>query len=172
MKKSIITFLCLMLITLSGCTYNTKYSESDAPLTITGGLSDTLIVYYSFNGEERELARLLFFLSQLKQKPDDYINVAIEFDDMDITSADTKAIYDEIKKYVAEHNAGMKVSNLYISQVKRKCGIEVGKNYNLPKNEDSRQPQCPEDKESAIVEALKHFNIIYSKNSPSSTGGR
>lgn len=56
MKKSIITFLCLMLITLSGCTYNTKYSESDAPLTITGGLSDTLIVYYSFNGEERELA--------------------------------------------------------------------------------------------------------------------
>ena len=110
-------------------------------------------------------------LSQLKQKPDDYINVTIELDDMDITSAETKATYDEIKKYVAEHNAGMKVSNLYISQVKRKCGIEVGKNYNLPKNEDSRQLQCPEDKESAIVEALKHFNIIYSKNSPSSTGG-
>ena len=53
----------------------------------------------------------------------------------------------------------MKVSNLYISQVKRKCGIEVGKNYNLPKNEDSRQPQCPEYKESAIVEALKHFKM-------------
>ena len=99
-------------------------------------------------------------LSQLKQKPDDYINVTIELDDMDITSAETKATYDEIKKYVAEHNAGMKVSNLYISQVKRKCGIEVGKNYNLPKNEDSRQPQCPEDKESAIVEALKHFKMI------------
>ena len=98
-------------------------------------------------------------LSQLKQKPDDYINVTIELDDMDITSAETKATYDEIKNYVAEHNAGMKVSNLYISQVKRKCGIEVGKNYNLPKNEDSRQPQCPEDKESAIVEALKHFKM-------------
>ena len=125
-------------------------------------------------------------LSQLKQKPDDYINVTIELDDMDITSAETKATYDEIKKYVAEHNAGMKVSNLYISQVKRKCGIEVGKNLrvatrrmdclqgnsttaatdlelvpspNLPKNEDSRQPQCPEDKESAIVEALKHFKM-------------
>ena len=95
-------------------------------------------------------------LSQLKQKPDDYINVTIELDE---TSAETKATYDEIKKYVAEHNAGMKVSNLYISQVKRKCGIEVGKNYNLPKNEDSRQPQCPEDKESAIVEALKHFKM-------------
>ena len=69
-------------------------------------------------------------LSQLKQKPDDYINVTIELDDVDITSAETKATYDEIKKYVAEYNAGMKVSNLYISQVKRKCGIEVGKNYN------------------------------------------
>ena len=98
-------------------------------------------------------------LFQLKQKPDDYINVTIELDDMDITSAETKATYDEIKKYVAEHNAGMKVSNLYISQVKRKCGIEVGKNYNLPKNENSRQPQCPEDKESAIVEALKHCKM-------------
>ena len=125
-------------------------------------------------------------LSQLKQKLDDYINVAIELDNVDITSAETKATYDEIKKYVAEHNAGMKVSNLYISQVKKKCGIEVGKNLrvatrrmdclqgnsttaatdlelvpspNLPKNEDSRQPQCPEDKESAIVEALKHFKM-------------
>ena len=81
-------------------------------------------------------------------------------DEVEETRAElTKATYDEIKKYVAEHNAGMKVSNLYISQVKRKCGIEVGKNYNLPKNEDSRQPQCPEDKESAIVEALKHFKM-------------
>ena len=129
-------------------------------------------------------------LSQLKQKPDDYINVTIELDDMDITSAETKATYDEIKKYVAEHNAGVKVSNRYISQVKRKCGIEVGKNLrvatrrmdclqgnsttaatdlelvpspNLPKNEDSRQPQCPEDKERAIVEALKHFKMIQQK---------
>ena len=125
-------------------------------------------------------------LSQLKQKLDDYINVTIELDNVDITSAETKVTYDEIKKYVAEHNAGMKVSNLYISQVKRTCGIEVGKNLrvatrrmdclqgnsttaatdlelvpspNLPKNEDSRQPQCPEDKESAIVEALKHFKM-------------
>ena len=72
---------------------------------------------------------------------DDYINVTIELDDMDITSAETKITYDEIKKYVAENNAGMKVSNLYISQVKRKCGIEVGKNYNLPKNEDSRRSE-------------------------------
>ena len=94
-----------------------------------------------------------------QQKPDDTIEIDLDLDELDATSAETKATYDEIKKYVAEHNAGMKVSNLYISQVKRKCGIEVGKNYNLPKNEDSRQPQCPEDKESAIVEALKHFKM-------------
>ena len=97
--------------------------------------------------------------SLLTQKPDDTIEIDLDLDELDATSAETKATYDEIKKYVAEHNAGMKVSNLYISQVKRKCGIEVGKNYNLPKNEDSRQPQCPEDKESAIVEALKHFKM-------------
>ena len=102
-------------------------------------------------------------LSQLKQKPDDYINVTIELDDMDVTSAETKVTYDEIKKYVAEHNDGMKVSNLYISQVKKKCGIEVGKNYNMPKADDSKQPQCPEEKEKAIVEALEHFKMIQQK---------
>ena len=63
-------------------------------------------------------------LPQLKQKPDDYINVAIELDDMDVTSAEAKATYDEIKKYVAENNDGMKVSNLYLSQIKKKCVID------------------------------------------------
>ena len=79
---------------------------------------------------------------------------------MDVTSAETKATYDEIKKYVAENNDGMKVSNLYISQIKKKCGIKVGKNYNMPKTDDSKQPQCPEEKEKAIVEALEHFNMV------------
>ena len=104
--------------------------------------------------------KLWFFCPKLKQKPDDYINVTIELDDVDITSAETKATCDEIKKYVSEHNAGMKVSNLYISQVKRKCGIEVGENFNLPKSEDSKQPQCPEDKEKAIRDALEHFGMV------------
>ena len=102
-------------------------------------------------------------LSKLKQKPDDYINITIELDDMDVTSAETKVTYDEIKKYVAENNDGMKVSNLYISQVKRKCGIEVGKNYNQAKSENSKQPQCPKEKEKAIVEALEHFKMIQQK---------
>ncbi len=69
-------------------------------------------------------------------------NVTIELDDMDITSAETKATYDEIKKYVSEHNAGMKVSNLYISQVKRKCGIEVGKTLRVVTRRIVNKERC------------------------------
>lgn len=61
---------------------------------------------------------------------------------------------------MAEHNDGMKVSSLYIAQVKKKCGLELGENFNLPKSENAKQPQCPEDKERAIVEALKHFKMV------------
>ncbi len=99
-------------------------------------------------------------LSQLRHKPDDYIDVDVDVAELEGTSAETKATYEKIKKYVAEHNDGMKVSNLYIAQVKRKCGIELAENFNLPKSEDSRQPQCPKDKERAIVEALKYFQMI------------
>ena len=89
-----------------------------------------------------------------------HVNVKIDMDEMDLTAAESKATYEEIKKYVAEHNDGMKVSNLYIAQVKRKCGIEVRENFNPPKSEDSRQPQCPKEKEDAIVKALKAFRMI------------
>lgn len=99
-------------------------------------------------------------LSQLRQKPDDYIDVDIDAAELEGTSAETKATYEKIKKYVAEHNDGMKVSNLYIAQVKRKCGIELAENFNLPKSEDARQPRCPKEKEEAIVEALKAFQMI------------
>ena len=99
-------------------------------------------------------------LSQLRQKPDDYIDVDIDVAELEGTSAETKATYEKIKKYVAEHNDGMKVSNLYIAQVKRKCGIELAENFNLPKSEDARQPRCPKEKEEAIVEALKAFLMI------------
>ena len=99
-------------------------------------------------------------LSQLRQKPDDYIDVDIDVAELEGTSAETKATYEKIKKYVAEHNDGMKVSNLYIAQVKRKCGIELAENFNLPKSEDARQPRCPKEKEEAIVEALKAFQMI------------
>jgi precorrin-6B methylase 2 len=95
-----------------------------------------------------------------KRKADDYLEVEIDLDELDATSAETKATYEEIKKYVEEHNDGMKVSNLYIAQVKKKCGIELGQNFNLPKSENARQPRCPKEKEEAIVEALKAFQMI------------
>lgn len=89
-----------------------------------------------------------------QQKPSDRIEVDLELGELDVTSAETKATYAEIKDYV------LKISSLYISQIKRKCGIEVGENYNLAKSEDTKQPNCPEEKEKAIVDALKHFGMI------------
>jgi len=83
----------------------------------------------------------------------------LDLDGLDATSAEMKATYAEIKDYVLKEH-GLKVSNLYISQVKRKCGLEVGENYNLVKSEGARQPQCPEEKEKVIVEALKHLGMI------------
>ena len=87
------------------------------------------------------------------------IRVEFSLEDMDMSEFQDGATYPQIKEYVLEHT-GLKVSNLYISQIKRKCGIGVGKNYNLPKSEDSRQPQCPPEKEKAIREAFKYFGII------------
>ena len=126
-------------------------------------------------------------LSQLRQKLDDYIHVDVDVAELTGTSAETKATYEKIKKYVAEHNNGMKVSSLYIAQVKRKRGLELAENlrvatrrmdcsqdnsttaasdlelvpsHNLPKSEDARQPQCPKEKEEAIMEALRHYRMI------------
>ena len=87
------------------------------------------------------------------------IRVEFSLEDMDMSEFQDGATYPQIKAYVLEHS-GLKVSNLYISQIKRKCGIEVGKNYNLPKSEDSRQPMCPPEKEKAIREAFKYFGMI------------
>ena len=89
-------------------------------------------------------------------------NIRVEFslEDMDMSEFQDGATYPQIKEYVLEHT-GLKVSSLYISQVKKKCGLEVGKNYNLPKSEDARQaPTCPPEKENAIREALQYFGMI------------
>ena len=94
-----------------------------------------------------------------QQKPDDHIYVELDLDELDATSAETKATYQEIKEYVLKHR-GLNVSNLYISQVKRKLGLEVGESYNKPKSHDARIPVCPPNKESAIIDALKHFNMV------------
>ena len=94
-----------------------------------------------------------------QQKPDDTIEIDLDLDELDATSAETKATYQEIKDYVLKE-FGLKVSNLYISQIKRKCGIEVGENYNLPKTENPKVPQCPKEKEDAIKAALKYYAMI------------
>ena len=96
-------------------------------------------------------------LSKLNTKQ--HIEVELNLDELDLTAAESKATYDEIKAYVLEKH-GLKVSSLYISQVKRKCGLDVGQNYNLSKKEDAKVPQCPPEKEAAIMDALKHFQMI------------
>ena len=88
-----------------------------------------------------------------------HIEVELQMDELDLTAAESKATYEEIKEYVLKQS-GLKVSNLYIAQVKQKCGIIERENYNLPKSENSRQPKCPPEKEAAIREALEHFRMI------------
>ncbi len=94
-----------------------------------------------------------------QQKPDDIIRIGLDLNELDITASEKKATYEEIQSYVLEHS-GLKVSHLYIAQVKQKYGIIERKNYNKPKSEDSKQPQCPPEKEAAITDALKYFKMI------------
>lgn len=88
-------------------------------------------------------------------------NVKIDFslDNLDLSELKGKATYEQIKDYVREQT-GFRVSSLYISQVKRKCGLEVGESYNKPKSDDARQPQCTPEKEEAIIQALSYFGVI------------
>lgn len=96
-------------------------------------------------------------LSKLNTKQ--HIEVELNMDELDLTSAESKATYDEIKVYILQ-KYGLKVSSLYIAQVKQKCGIIERENYNKAKSGDAKQPQCPPEKEKAIMEALKHFGMI------------
>ena len=96
-------------------------------------------------------------LSKLQSK--EHIEIEVKMDELDLTSAESKATYEEIKAYVLEHT-GLKVSYLYIAQVKQKYGIIERENYNKPKSENAKQPQCPPEKEKAITEALRHFGMI------------
>lgn len=94
-----------------------------------------------------------------RKNPDDRIEIDLNLDELDITASECKATYEEIKDHV-QNNHGLKVSSLYISQVKRKLGLEVGASYNLPKSEDPKVPNCPFEKELAITDALKHFMMV------------
>lgn len=105
----------------------------------------------------RHTAETVCLLSKLNVKH--HIEVEITMDELDLTAAESKATYDEIKAYVLE-KFGFKVSQLYIAQIKRKCGIIERKNYNQSKKEDAKVPKCPPEKEAAIMDALKHFQMI------------
>ena len=113
--------------------------------------------YDLFPGTEH--VESIVLLSKLKSNKLKHINVELEMDELDLTAAESKVTYEVIKDYVLKQS-GLKVSNLYIAQIKQKCGIIERTNYNLPKSENSRQPQCPAEKEQAIVAALKHFGIV------------
>ena len=107
--------------------------------------------------DEGTTVETVVLLSKLNAKQ--HIEIDLSMDELDLTDAEKKATYQEIKDYVLEHS-GLKVSNLYIAQVKQQCGIIERENYNKPKSEDAKQPQCPSDKEKAIKEALRYFGMI------------
>ena len=152
-------------------------------LTSLAGLAPKKIVYISCNPEtlQRDLQFLVragYHVQEIqpvdmfphtnhvetvvllsKLKVDHHIEIELKMDELDLTAAESKATYDEIKAYVL-NKYGLKVSQLYIAQIKRKCGIIERKNYNVSKKEDAKVPQCPPEKEAAIMDALKHFQMI------------
>ena len=120
-----------------------------------GYSTDKCVAVDMFSGTNH--VETVCLLSKLQSK--EHIEIEVKMDELDLTAAESKATYEEIKAYVLEHN-GLKVSHLYIAQVKQKYGIIERENYNKPKSENAKQPQCPPDKENAIMKALKHFGMI------------
>lgn len=121
------------------------------PVFYEGSEGDTIWLH------KENTAETVVLLSKLKV--DHHIEIELKMDELDLTAAESKATYDEIKAYVL-NKYGLKVSQLYIAQIKRKCGIIERKNYNVSKKEDAKVPQCPPEKEAAIMDALKHFQMI------------
>ena len=101
--------------------------------------------------------RLLFSFQGNGRQQKSEVDFSLE--DMDLSEFKGKATYKQIKAYVLEQT-GLKVSNLYITQIKKKCGLDVGENFNLPKSENAKQPKCTPEKEEAIMQTFKHFGII------------
>ena len=138
------------------------YSERQSDGRIVKQINFNFPVYY--NGNEGNAIRLpdentvetCVLLSKLKSTP--HIEVEVELDELELTRAESKATYAEIKQYVLE-NFGLKVSQLYIAQVKRKHGLIERINYNVGEGK-ARVPQVPEEKEKAIEDALRHFQMI------------
>ena len=141
MSQETISLLCMSRI---GDRYN-------LPAVIWN--SDTSIVHFSLT----VLIETVALLSKLDV--DKHIDVEIKLDELDLTSAESKATYAQIKEYILE-KFNLKVSTLYIAQIKRKCGIELREHYNKSKKEKQVIPQCTPEKEEAIMDALRHFKMI------------
>ena len=134
--------------------------------TKTHGLSFYYVMTYLVTQAVNEVENLRYTIHDetvvlLSKGEIDSKKVRVEFslEDMDMSGFQKGATYEQIKAYVLEHT-GLKVSSLYISQIKRKCGLDVGQNYNLSKKEDAKVPKCPPEKEAAIRDALKYFQMI------------
>ena len=110
-----------------------------------------------FSLDNDEYVETVALLSKLDSKR--YISVELSIDEVNLTSAESKVIYKQIQNYVFE-TFGFKVSTLYIAQVKKKHGLEIREHYNISKNENQKVPQCPIEKEEAILDALKYFKMI------------
>ena len=95
----------------------------------------------------------------VRKTPDAYIDITVDMDELDLTAAEAKATYQEIKEYIKE-KYDVKVSSLYIAQIKQKYGIIERENHNMAKSENAKHPQCPPEKEKLIEEALRHFKMI------------
>ena len=141
--------------------YNEKGKVIPVSMTIKFSGEQIKLISEIKDSENFELktdtAETVCLLSKLQSK--EHIEIEVKMDELDLTSAESKATYEEIREYVFEHT-GLKVSHLYIAQVKQKYGIIERENYNKPKSENAKQPQCPPEKEKAITEALKHFGMI------------
>lgn len=103
------------------------------------------------------IVETIFLLFQ--RRPDTTIDVNLDISELEVSKAEKKAIYEEIKSYVQEQH-GLKVTNLYIAQVKRECRIVERENYNLPETEGNCAPKYPENKRKAILDAFRHFKMI------------
>lgn len=116
----------------------------------------SLLIFDSYVGFSTHV-EMIVLLSKLHS--DQHIEIELKMDELDLIVAESKAAYEEIKDYILAHR-GLKVSSLYIAQIKEKCGIIKRVNYNLSKSKNSKHPKCPSEKEVVIREALEHFRMI------------
>ena len=113
------------------------------------------MIHYKDSGKSDETVVLLSKL----HKSEHHIEIQLDMNELDLTKAEIKATYDEIRNWVQD-NYGLHVTNLNIAKTKKKCGFDLRKNYNLPKSANSKSPGTTKEKEEAILAALRYFKMI------------